>query len=187
MGGNPGYEPWVTSIPTTIFDQGNTQINLGVQPSDTSAPGQLGQQLGGAIPPPTSVPGNDPGILAPNNSGYQPPAIQVGVQAQGGLGADQAPTQKWGGQTTQDFGRNIKSNQYSGVSDFGVLMQNNPNLATTPQFSQDGPIPTSTASGPNTPIRQPNLPGAQETTDYGVRQLFPNGQTYQALQTQAPY
>jgi hypothetical protein len=140
MTGNPGYEPFVPYLPATTINLGDTYVALPAN-STTSAPGCLGPSI--TIPPPPSTPGCNPGNLTPNNSGYQPPAIDVNVPAGGGsLGADQAPTKKWGGQTTKDFGRNINLSKSSGVSDFGVLLQNAPGLARTPQYSQDGVRPT---------------------------------------------
>ena len=59
-----------------------------------------------------------------------------------------------------------------------------------------GGTPTSTLAAssisPTTPVRQPNLPGAQATIQYSVRQtvqnsIYPNMTTYTAVQTQAPY
>ncbi len=60
----------------------------------------------------------------------------------------------------------------------------------------DTTTPTSNLSAssisPTTPVRQPNLPGAQATIQYSVRQtvqnsIYPNMTTYTAVQTQAPY
>lgn len=171
MSGNPGYEPFVPYVPANSLNVDDSQVSL-PDPSTTSAPGQLGATI--TVPPPPSALGDDPGILAPNNSGYNPPALQITVQSGGGLGADQAPTSKWGGQTTQDFGRNIKSSTASDVTDFGQLLQSMSNLATTPQYSQDGVRTVTAATGPNSYSRQPQLPGAQQTMDYGMRQTVTN-------------
>jgi len=163
MGGEPGPEPSAVDIPPTPVN-------------DKDA---VNGYLGGSLTPPNSTPGSDPGNLAPNNSGVQPPAADVQVNDGGGLPAGGAPESKWGGQTSQDFGRNLKKGSDSQTCDFGQLLIDKPDLAKNPQFSQDGPRPTAQGSS-----RMPQLPGAQQTTDPGIRQLIHN---QQPLQTQAAY
>jgi hypothetical protein len=182
MSGGPGYEPQVPYLPATQIDQSDSYFAL-PSPSTTSAPGQLGPSINTPYEPDT--PGSDPGNLAPNNSGYNPPAANVQVNSGGGLPADSAPTSKWGGQTTQDFGNGLR--QGSGVCDFGQLLINKPDLAKQPQFSQDGPIPMQQVSDTTTPVRGANQTKAgagQETTDPGLRQLVHN---QMPVQTQAQY
>ncbi len=94
MTGSPGYEPWVTNIPADTIYASSYTVTLPVSPSTTLAPYDFRQQVGSSIPFPSSTPGTDPGILAPNNSGYQPPALVIPLPADGTMPADTAPTTK---------------------------------------------------------------------------------------------
>ncbi len=176
--------PWVTNMPSYNIDQQNSQLNLPVDASTTNAPGVLGPMLAPYIPAPPSTPGADPGILT-TVSNYPTPAVEVQVCPGGGLPVGSAPTTRRGGQTTQSFG--MPNTKGSMLTDFGQPLIQVPNLAQTPQYSEDGPryatyIDT-TGSGVT---RAANLPNAQATTDlYGLRVLNSNGQQPQAIN--APY
>ena len=92
---------------------------------------------------------------------YRPPVLETNVQPGGGL-AGYAPTQRWGGQTTADFGRY----KYRGTRSYDWGQQ-----ATYGQQSQDGPYQS--------------LPNSQAKQDlYGMRGYGRNGST---VMTIAPY
>jgi len=133
--------------------------------------------------PPPSTPGPDPGML-PGVNGFIPPAEIVDVQQGGGLSGN-PPVVRWGGQTTQDFGR--PKNSGSLTTDFG---QNISTLAGVPQrsISEDGPRPAVHPGrmGADT-NRQQNLAGAQETNvEHGNRVMF-KGANLRSRLTIAPY
>ena len=142
------------------------------------------------LTPPPSTPGTDPGMINPDSAGYYPPAAIVNVQQQGGLPDGSAPITKWNGQTTRDLGMS-KVGQGSLTTDFGQLPATLPSVQSsgiTPSNSQDGPrqatYPGQVGATTN---RQPNLAGAQATTDlYGNRTLF-KGANLRAQMTIAPY
>jgi hypothetical protein len=191
MSGDPGPEPWVTNIPSNTAPWNiNTAITLPLTPTDTTEPGQFNQYVGSSIPNEPSTPGTDPGMFYTKTGGNAPPAVLVPLNSDGSLPGDQAPQQKWGGQTTTDFGRNYWNGQDSQLYDFGQKLSVNPNVAKQPQESQNGPRPWQTATDYITPVRQPQLTNtygaAQETTDPGYRQL--SAATNQLpVQTQASY
>jgi hypothetical protein len=134
------------------------------------------------LTPPPSTPGADPGMLPPGLNGIQPDAAIVNVNSGGGLPDGQAPTKRRQGQMTSDYG-GVRT-RGSMLTDFGQLLPNQPNLATQPQYSQDGTRPTMNGglTGVN---RSPNMTGAQTTQDMGYRMNF-DGQTRPTL-TIAPY
>lgn len=180
--GTPNYEPWVTNIPADTYGISSSAVSLPANPSTTAAPGQLAQQVGGSIPPPPSISSTSLPMVTPDNAGYNPPASIVPINPQGGLGADTAPTQKWGGQTTRYFITPVF--QGSTVTDFGQPLTQKPDLAKTPAESQDGPRPMVPLTSSLTVRRLPQLPGAQQTTDTGFRVQF---KPQQQLQTIVPY
>ncbi len=130
------------------------------------------------LTPPPSTPGSDPGILPGTTSGYKPPAIVTTVSGAGGLQGN-APIQKWQGQTSRDFG-NYRTFG-SQTTDFGQnVVQISPVQLSQ---SEDGPRGLAANGAP----AQPNLSGAQQTTDlYGNRTLF-RGPNLRAVMTIAPY
>jgi hypothetical protein len=157
MGGPPTLIP---SIPITPSNHINyPSCDIPYNPATQAPPGVLGPSLN--APPPPSTPGYDPGIIDRPMDFYHPPVSVVPINPGGGISGS-APTQRWGGQTTRDFGRY----KYEGKRAFDFGQQ------AYGQISQDGPCQT--------------LPGAQPTMDcYGRRQPYTNGQT--SRQTIAPF
>jgi hypothetical protein len=153
-----------------------------MSPLDRGPGGQVNSLVAPYLTPPPSTPGPDPGML-PNN-GY-PSAIEVNINAGGGMPGDQAPQTRTGRQTTRDLG--LKRTNGSTLTDFGQLLPDMPNLKVTPQYSQDGPRPVATTQGEAGGTRSPNLAGAQTTQNlYGNRTLF-RGANERARATIAPY
>jgi hypothetical protein len=159
-------------------------------PSDVSVPPmsalqhfQVSALVQPYLTPPPSTPGADPGMLPPLLDGIQQDAAIVNVNQGGGLPVGQAPTKRRQGQMTADYG--LTKTNGSQLDDFGQLLPNMPNLATTPQYTQDGT--RAVMSGGMTGVnRSPNMTGAQETQDlYGFRQQF-DGST-RPIMTIAPY
>lgn len=112
-------------------------------------------------PPPPSTPGYDPGMIYGPRDFYPPPVTVTNIMPGGGI-AGSAPTSRWGGQTSRDFGRY----KHSGTRkyEFGQGLNGG-------QTAQDGPWQT--------------LPGAVPTQDrYGNRVSPRNGQ---GIMTIAPY
>jgi hypothetical protein len=163
-----------TSAPVTPGMEGDPippPSDIQLPPSSPLEPPQVD------VPPPPSTPGEDPGLLPGTTSGYKPPALETNVNPQGGLSGD-APTHKWGGQTSHDYG--LKRTKGSQTTDFGQPLKQV--AAVQPFQSEDGPRPLGSNGAPT----QPNLAGAQQTTDlYGNRTLFKGNQ--HAVMTIAPY
>lgn len=158
MGGPPTLLPAVPTTPANNICYPSYQIPY--SPAEQSYPGEFGPNTW--APPPPSTPGSDPGIIHAPLDFYRPPARVVPVNPGGGISGS-APTQRWGGQTTADFGRY----KYEGKRryDFGQGMYG--------QTSEDGPCQV--------------RPGAVPTQDlYGRRLRYgPTGGTN--IQTIAPY
>lgn len=156
MGGPPTLIPTNPDIPGGL---GRCSETIQHDPSWTHAPGQFGPNT--YVPAPPSTLGCDPGMIASPQGYYYPPVLETNVLPGGGL-AGYAPTQKWGGQTTRDWGRY----KYRGTRSYDWGQQ-----AYYGQRSTDGPYQS--------------LPGAQATQDlYGMRGCARTGQT---VMTVAPY
>jgi hypothetical protein len=152
-----------TLLPSNLTAPGNniggSSYYLPFNPATTSMPGQLGPSM--YVPPPTSTPGTDPGMVHAPLDFYPPPVLVTNINPGGGISGG-APITRWGGQTTRDFG----FYRYRGTQtdDFGQGM-------VYGQASQDGPYQ--------------QLPGAVPTQDlYGARGYARGGST---VQTIAPY
>lgn len=160
---NPGMQ----GAPTLLPENAKAPANIGgstyympFNSATESMPGQLGPSLLG-VPAPPSTPGCDPGQFGGPRDFYRPPITETTINPGGGISAC-APTQRWGGQTSRDFGRY----KYRGTRSYDFGQQ-----ATWGQASQDGPYQ--------------QLPGAMPTRDlYGMRGYTGNGMT---TQTYAPY
>lgn len=178
--GAPESMPWVRNIPATQIDQSNSYV--GLPSADTLAePYTLGSQL--QVPHPPSTPGNDYGQIPGPINFTPPPAALVNICPQGGMPGDNAPIQRWGGQTTRDLG--IYRTKGSQLTDFGERLPDKPNLQAQPQFSQDGPRPSTQGTMGGGAVH-PATNGAQAATDlHGNRTLY-KGQTRSRL-TIAPY
>ncbi|MFA6208846.1 MAG: hypothetical protein WCT03_02090 [Candidatus Obscuribacterales bacterium] len=127
------------------------------------------------LTPPPSTAGYDSSSINGSSGGYglQAPVSVVNICPQGGMVGD-APTQRWGGQRSYDFGKpnNVRPNS-SRMNDFGQKLSEKPDLKMCPQFSQDGP-------------RQRGEYRGQTTQDlHGNRTLFRDNQRSQL--TIAPY
>jgi hypothetical protein len=156
MTGPPTLPPTQNWAPAQID---RPDYYLPYHPATEAPPGVLGPSMW--APPPPSTPGADPGIIHAPLDFYRPPARVVSINPGGGIPGP-IPTQRWGGQTTRDFGRY----KYAGkrAYDFGQGMPG--------QTSQDGPWQT--------------LPGASSTCDlYGRRMNTNDG--FRNIQTIAPY
>jgi len=156
MMGNPSLLPSNLTQPANI---GGSSYYLPFDPATTSIPGQLGPSL--YVPPPASTPGTDPGMIHAPLDFIPPPVLVTNINPGGGL-SGAAPINRWGGQTTRDFGLY----RYGGTQkyDFGQGM-------VYGQASQDGPFQ--------------QLPGAVPTQDlYGARGYARGGATTQTI---APY
>lgn len=178
--GAPECMPWVRNIPATQIDQQNSYV--GLPSSDTlSVPYTLGSQL--QVPHPPSTPGRDLGSIPGPANFYAPPAAVVNICPQGGMPGDQAPIQRWGGQTTRDLG--LPRCHGSQLTDFGERLSQKPDLQAQPQCSADGPRPQGIGSMGSGSVRA-SVNGAQAATDlHGNRTLY-KGQTRSRL-TIAPY
>ncbi len=178
--GAPESMTWVRNIPATQIDQPDS--NVGLPSSDTLAePYTLGSQL--QVPHPPSTPGQDYGPIPGPANFTPPPAALVNICPQGGMPGDQAPIQRWGGQTTRDLG--IHRTKGAQTTDFGERLPDKPDLQAQPQFSQDGPRPSTQGTMGGGAVH-PSTNGAQAATDlHGNRTLY-RGQTHSRL-TIAPY
>ncbi len=157
MQGPPTLLPENAKAPANI---GGSTYYLPYNAATQSMPGQLGPSLLG-VPAPPSTPGCDPGEFSGPRDFYRPPVTVTTVNPGGGISAC-APTQRWGGQTSRDFG----FYKHRGTRSYDWGQQ-----AVWGQSSQDGPFE--------------QLPGAMATQDlYGRRGYTNNGMT---TQTYAPY
>ena len=184
MTDSPTLPPSVLSIPADQIDQSNSQQSLPFDPSNLSAPRVLGKSL--TVPSPPSTPGTDPGMFPGPIDFTPPPAAVVPINPEGGMPGDNAPQQRWGAQTTRDWG--LVRTGGSQLYEFGQKLTAKPDLKTTPQESQNGPrqmtYPGQLGSDSN---RTANLTGAQTTQDwYGNRRFFKSSDD-KAVQTIAPY
>ncbi len=162
--GAPTLLPQNPDYPTDHL--GTPTFTLNHDPANQSMPGQLGPSY--SVPPPPSTPGCDPGMISGpmgggcyNTRTYTPPVTLTNINPGGGISAS-APTQKWGGQTTTDWGRY----KYRGTRSYDWGQQ-----ASYGQLSTDGPYQS--------------LPGAMATQDlYGQRGYTRSGCTTMTI---APY
>ena len=116
------------------------------------------------LTPPTEFDPTDPGIIDSPQDFSSPPVTVTQINPGGGISGS-APIQRWGGQTTRDFGR---AGSGSTCRDFGQKLSQKSDLFRSPQTSQDGPRQSVSGGG-----RASSLPGAQSTTDlHGSRTLF---------------
>lgn len=158
MTGPPTLIPSNPDYPTDHL--GTPTYTLPHNPASTHMPGQYGPSLVG-VPPPPSTPGCDPGMVFSKPDYYAPPVAVTNIYPGGGI-PDVAPTQRWGGQTSTDFGRY----KYRGSRSYDWGQG-----ARWGQFSTDGPYQ--------------GLPGAVPTQDiYGMRGCTQAGGT---TFTYAPY
>ncbi len=107
------------------------------------------------LTPPPENPAPDPGICDPPPDFGPPPVSVTSINPGGGISGN-APTQRWGGQTTRDYGNGSSG---STCRDFGQKLSEKPDKKIMPQFSEDGPRQSTAGSG-----RSSNLPGAQATS-----------------------
>jgi hypothetical protein len=112
-------------------------------------------------PPPSSTPGYDPDMVHAPLDYYQPPVSVVPINPGGGIYGS-APTQRWGGQTSADFGRY----KYIGTRAFDFGQQ------AWGSTSEDGPCQTRPAAVPTQDL-------------YGRR--YPERTGMPPTQTIAPY
>ncbi len=160
---HPGHQGAPTLIPSNpqgpTDHLGSTTYTLPYNPATESMPGTLGPSL--SVPPPPSTPGYDPGMVSAKRDFCRPPVTVTHINPGGGIYAS-APTQRWGGQTTRDYGRY----KYRGTRSYDWGQQ-----ATWGQLSTDGPYQ--------------GLPGAMPTWDlYGQRGVTRSGCTTMTI---APY
>ncbi len=166
-----------------------SQVYIGEIPPGPQGKQEATSRLGGMLQPPTNFVAADPGTLPGPMDFKPPPAAVVNINPDGGMPGDQAPQNRWGAQTTRDFGRspNTVYGPGSQLCDFGELLPNKPNLKMMPQFSQDGPRNCQYIQQRGSNNRSGNFPNAQETQDLnGNRTLF-KGPNLRAQFTIAPY
>ena len=135
-------------------------------PAYTAPPEGQPPPIGDGFAPPPVTPGHrglSPEPVPSEVSGI--PLVTVTQINPGGGISGSAPVQRWGGQTTRDFGR---AGSGSTCRDFGQKLSQKSDLFRSPQTSQDGPRQSVSGGG-----RASSLPGAQSTTDlHGSRTLF---------------
>lgn len=148
----PSHVPGIPPVPAG--EQGKAMVNGYVAPYLT---------------PPTRFNPNDPGMIDSPQDFSSPPVSVTQINPGGGISGS-APIQRWGGQTTQDFGYGGRGG--STVADYGTKLQNKPDLFRTPQTSEDGPRQTVSGGG-----RAPSRANAQATQDlHGGRSNIPGRQ-----------
>jgi hypothetical protein len=129
--GMPGGPTLIPSVPITPANQAewaSTRINW--NPANESAAGEAGPNTW--APPPPNTPGADPGILHAPQDFCPPPAAVVNINPNGGIPGG-APTERWGGQQSHDFGR-YKNGWGTRTCDFGQELSGS--------TSEDGPCQT---------------------------------------------
>lgn len=174
MGWNPEYPAShlgpLPSVPSGI--EGKWMINGMVQPY---------------LRPPTQNQGCDPGMIDSPPQFCQPPVTTTYINPQGGIQGD-APIDRWGGQTTRDFGygAGIKK-ECSSLNDFGQPLINKPDLYAMPQAAQDGPRPEYGLKTNRPEHRNPNRENAQTTSDRQGNRTFFKGPERRSQATLANY
>lgn len=129
---------------------------------------------------PSSTEGQDMGSINGSSGGYglQAPVALVNINSNGGMSGS-APTQRWGGQRSYDYGKPANVRPYSSaLTDYGQRLIDKPDLHAYPVASEDGPKTRGSA-------RVINGQYGQTTQDlYGQRVLFKD---QRQVQTVAPY
>ncbi|MBX9666572.1 MAG: hypothetical protein K2X93_03090 [Candidatus Obscuribacterales bacterium] len=134
----------------------------------------------GYLTPPTKFDATDPGIIDSPQDFGPPPVAVTNINPGGGISGD-APIERWGAQSSRDFGRGGGG---STITDFGEKLREKPDLAKMPQSSEDGPRNLNQPQK-GQPRRGESLPGAQASTDLnGNRTMFSK---QRARLTIAPY
>lgn len=181
MGINPGHLGYGVTTPASHVP-GIPPVPAGQQGKD-----MVNGYVAPYLTPPPSTEGPDPGLVHNPQDFYNPPAAWVNINAGGGMPGDQAPTQRWGGQTTRDLGRNpgfSRGSMGSSLTDFGEKLREKPDLKMQPQSSEDGPRQGAGGGGGG---RQSSLPGAQATEDLHGNRSFFKGENLRSRLTIAPY
>lgn len=155
--GAPTLLPYVPTYPANHINYPSYCAPF--NPGAENAPGQYGPQTW--VPPSPSTPGADPGMISGPPDFCPPPVNVVNINPGGGIYGS-APTQRWGGQTTQDFGR--YKHQGKRAYDWGRQLYEG-------STSYDGPWPA--------------FQGSVDQDLYGRRQPYTNG--YRSTQTIAPH
>jgi hypothetical protein len=156
MIGPPTLIPSVPTTPANDIDNPSVEINF--LPTNLSAPGQLGPSI--TAPPPASTPGTDPGIIVAPLDFTMPPAAVVNINPGGGISGT-PPTQRWGGQTSADFGlyrHNGVQTDDNGVQETGSNSQDGLNHART------GASTTQDLFGSRYPLKNSGVSPYQATT-----------------------
>src|SRR5262249_13159682 len=138
------------------------------------------------LTPPPSTEGPDPGMITNPQDFYAPPSAWVNINGGGGMPGGEAPQQRWGGQTSRDFGLNPAFRGGSALTDFGEKLREKPDLKMTPQSSEDGPR-QSAGGNSGGGGRASSLPGAQATEDLHGNRSFFKGENLRSRLTIAPY
>lgn len=171
---NPEYPAThVNNVPLTMGGiEGKCMVNSAVQPY---------------LRPPTQNNGCDPGMLDTPPDFCQAPATVTNICPQGGI-QGHAPTQRWGGQTSRDYGTNVKCKKETNqTNDFGQRLIDKPDLYATPQCAADGPRTDYCAMDNSSLRRAPNRPNAQTTTDRQGNRTFFRGPNLRSKSTLANY
>jgi hypothetical protein len=161
---NPGMEGPPTLIPSIPITPANDIMHpsyrVNFDPATEAPPGVVGPSTW--VPPPPSTPGADPGIIRAPLDFYPPPARVVHINPGGGISGG-ASNQRWGGQTTADYGRykHIGKRRF----DFGEEAYGS--------TSEDGPDQL--------------RPGASSTLDLYGRRIPIRNNGEPIIQTIAPY
>ncbi len=158
MGGGPTLLPAMPTTPANQIDYPSYTIPF--DPSEQSMPGQYGPSTW--APPPPSTPGCDPGMIHAPMNFYRPPVSVVPINPGGGISGC-APTQRWGGQTTADFGRYKYQGKRAydyGCEQWGSTAEDGP-CQTRP-----GAVPTQDLYGRRYPCRNNSEPTIQTIAPY---------------------
>ncbi len=128
-------------------------------PATLSTPGSFGPSTYAPAPP--STPGYDPGMVHGPMNFRSPPVSVVPINPGGGIYGS-APTQKWGGQTSTDFGRYRTHGTRKfdfGQQEMGSCSQDGPNQM------RPGAVPTQDLYGRRFPARS-GMPTTQTIAPY---------------------
>lgn len=171
-GVTPGMMGWGPDLPASHVP------NVPQVPAGEAGKAMVNAYVAPYLTPPPEHPAPDPGMVDPPPDFYPPPVSVTNINPGGGISGS-APIERWGGQTTRDYGNGGRGG--STVIDGGERLVDKP-VKVMPQSCQDGPRPSGGGRG-----RAASLPNAQTSQDLNGNRTLYRGPNARARLTFAPY
>ncbi|MBZ0188961.1 MAG: hypothetical protein K8F91_22140 [Candidatus Obscuribacterales bacterium] len=129
---NPGMMGWGPDLPASHVP------GIPPVPAGPAGKSMVNGYVAPYLTPPPQHPAADPGMIDSPPQFYPPPVNVTNINPSGGIFGS-APIDRWGGQTTRDYGAGGRGG--SSCVDGGERLVQKPNLKMMPQSCQDGPRP----------------------------------------------